>query len=314
MMNVLRDRHTLQARGESSVTLAPPRIDRLVVATAGDAASLGAIRVGVELARRAGASVVAVGVRPPAPLGVRGPLASSALATEEDGRLELLGVVRSTLAEIPGTELWEKRAVINMPAMAINELAGDDSRTMILMGLGHHGRLGRLFGGETTVPVIKHARVPVLVVESAARTLPRHAVAAVDFTEASLAAAAVAGEILDDDSTLMVAHVSAFGDANAQPGDLMDLYRAGVRARLDQAVQRLQRRTHRRVEGVTLHGEIAQSLLDFADATKCDLIALGGHELGLVDRVLLGSVRTTVVRAAKCSVLIAPPEKHGADL
>ena len=310
-MNVLRNSHASRAPGESTATSAQPRLNRLVVATTGDAVSLGAIRVGVELARRVGASVIAVGVMPPIPPGARAPLAPSPLATDEDGRLELLGIVRATLAQVPGTELWEKRAVISMPAMAINELAGDNQGTMILMGLGHHGRLGRLFGGETTVPVIKHARAPVFVVESEARTLPRHTVTAIDFTEASLTAAAVAGELLDDDGTLTLAHVSAFGDAKAHPGDLIDLYRAGARARLDQAVQRLRRRTHRRVEGVMLHGEIAQALLDYADAAGCDLIALGGHELGLVDRVLLGSVRTKVVRAAKCSVLIAPPEKHG---
>jgi nucleotide-binding universal stress UspA family protein len=250
---------------------------------------------------------------PPFSPAVHGVLAPSPLASNEDGRLELLGVLRETLAAVPGTEQWEKRAVIGMPASVINGLAGDAPRALILMGLGHHGRLDRLFGGETTVPVIQHAKVPVLVVASDARVLPRRAVAAVDFSEASMAAAAVAAELLDDDGTLTLAHVDSFGDAKAQPGDLVDLYRAGARARLDAAVRQVQRRTQRRVNGISLHGEIAEALLEYAARANCDLIALGGHELGLVDRILLGSIRTKVVRGAKCSVLIAPPEQHGTD-
>jgi nucleotide-binding universal stress UspA family protein len=309
-MSVLREPHT---HDDSTPARRHQHIERLIVATAGDDASLGAIHVGIALAHREAAAVTAIAVMPPFSPAVHGVLAPSPLASNEDGRLELLGVLRETLAAVPGTEQWEKRAVIGMPASVINGLAGDAPRALILMGLGHHGRLDRLFGGETTVPVIQHAKVPVLVVASDARVLPRRAVAAVDFSEASMAAAAVAAELLDDDGTLTLAHVDSFGDAKAQPGDLVDLYRAGARARLDAALRQVQRRTHRRVNGTSLHGEIAEALLEYAGRAKCDLIALGGHELGLVDRILLGSIRTKVVRGAKCSVLIAPPEQHGTD-
>ena len=56
-----------------------------------------------------------------------------------------------------------------------------------------------------------------------------------------------------------------------------------------------------------LHGQIAPALLDYSARASCDLIALGGHEQGLIDRILLGSVRTRVVHGAKSSVLIVPP-------
>lgn len=285
-----------------------PPIDHLVVATAGDDASLGAIHVGVELGRRENAAVTAIAVAAPFPLGAVSP---SLTATNEDNRLELLTILRETLATVPGTEHWETRAVIGTPAVAVTDAAGEDPETLILMGLGHHGQLDRFFGGETTVPMIQHARVPVFLVASNARALPRRAVAALDFKEASMTAAAVAADLLDDDGTLTLAHVDAFGNANAKPGDLIDLYREGIHARLDAAVRRLWRRTARRIESVVLAGQTADELLRYADEAKCDLIALGGHELGLVDRILLGSVRTKIVRAAKCSVLIAPQERQG---
>jgi nucleotide-binding universal stress UspA family protein len=284
-----------------------PRFERLIVATAGDEVSLGAIHLAVELARRDGASVTAVAVAPPLPTDVTPVLAPTPLMSDERNRLELLQVLHDTLKTVAGTETWDERALVGMPAPLIDSVAGDRRDTLVLMGLGHRGRLDRLFRGETTIPLLKHARVPVLAAASTARGLPVRAVAAVDFSPASISAAICAAALLGDGGTLTLAHVGSFGDAHARPGDLVDLYRAGVRARLDEATQLVQRRTRGAVASVVLHGQIAEALLEFADESRCDVISLGGHEQGLVDRILLGSVRTRVVRAAKCSVLIAPP-------
>lgn len=56
-----------------------------------------------------------------------------------------------------------------------------------------------------------------------------------------------------------------------------------------------------------LEGNPAKAILAYARQHQCDLIALGGHAQGLMDRILLGSVRTEVLRGAKCSVLVVPP-------
>ena len=77
-------------------------------------------------------------------------------------------------------------------------------------------------------------------------------------------------------------------------------------ARADTPLPRLDR--HRE------HGQIGEALLEYANHATVDLIALGGHELGLVDRVLLGSIRTKVLRTAECSVLIAPPAPQETDV
>jgi nucleotide-binding universal stress UspA family protein len=62
-----------------------------------------------------------------------------------------------------------------------------------------------------------------------------------------------------------------------------------------------------------LTGEPAGAIVAFARRERCDLIALGGHPMALFDRILLGSVRTRVVRDAACSVLIAPPDRGAAS-
>lgn len=53
-----------------------------------------------------------------------------------------------------------------------------------------------------------------------------------------------------------------------------------------------------------LSGSPKQVLLDAADAMHADLIVLGSHGYGAIDRFLLGSVSQAVALHAKCSVLI----------
>jgi len=55
------------------------------------------------------------------------------------------------------------------------------------------------------------------------------------------------------------------------------------------------------------------SLLAFAEREHCDLLAVGGEAHGLVDRMLLGSVRTDLLRDARYPVLVVPHEKPGND-
>lgn len=280
---------------------------RLIVATIGDDKSLGALHLASALARRDGASVIALGAMMPFVGDVATIITASPIFVDEKTRRALLERIRTLVERVPGTDRWSKRAIVGDPASVINDVALGAGASIVIMGLGHHGRLDRLFGGETTIPVIKRARLPVLVVPSGVRSLPHHAVAAVDFTAASVAAATLAASLLASDGTLTLAHARSFGDIQARDGDLVDLYRTGAQVKLDEAVRDMRRRTRRRVDSVMLTGEPGEAILRYAGRARCDLIALGGHEQGLMDRVLLGSVRTRVVRGAKCSVLIAPP-------
>jgi nucleotide-binding universal stress UspA family protein len=282
---------------------------RILVAAAGDKDSRGALRLAAELANRDAASVMLLGVATPFPhnlstfVSMRRPV-----TMDEASRRAVLEDVQDSVHGLPGADRWMKRAVVDFPADAIVKTASEWRASMIVLGLGHRGRLRRLFGNETSVNVMRHARVPVLAVQPMTTTLPTNALAALDFTEASKASAALAARLLDAAGTLTVAHVCAFRDADVHEGDLVDLYRAGARVKLDEAVADLQRQTKRRVEGVMLKGEPAEALLTYSRRMRADLIALGGHEHGLVDRILLGSVRTQIVRGARCSVLITPPE------
>jgi nucleotide-binding universal stress UspA family protein len=285
------------------------RAFRIVVATAGDADSVGALWMASKLASHRSASVLALGVSTPFPHAMTPMLnASSPASIDEGGRLDMLADVGTALAEVPGTALWNKRAMVGWPADVIDSTATSWNASLIVIGLGRHGRKERLFGTETAVAVLKHARVPVLAVSAQARELPRRVCAAIDFTPASLSAATLAASMVPMDGTVFLVHACAFKGVKNQPGDLVDLYRTGARSKLDAAVAAIRKHVRCRVEGTMIDGEPSESILGYAQRKRCDLIALGGHEQGLMDRILLGSVRTRVLRGANCSVLIAPPD------
>jgi nucleotide-binding universal stress UspA family protein len=266
------------------------------------------MHVAAGIAQQWGASVLALGVAAPFPQNVSAFVSvRQPVALDEQSRRDLLEQVREATKHVPAAESWEKRALIGHPADIINATASGWQATLIVMGLGRHNRVDRLFGSETAVRVIRQSKIPVLAVPPKVRSLPSRALIAMDFTPASVAAAHAAVDLVSDDGTLIVAHACGFAGVKERPGDLVDLYRAGARAKLDAAVAELRRHTTRCVDSVVLEGEPGAALVGYARREHCDLIALGGHEAGLMDRILLGSVRTRVVREAQCAVLIVPP-------
>jgi nucleotide-binding universal stress UspA family protein len=56
-----------------------------------------------------------------------------------------------------------------------------------------------------------------------------------------------------------------------------------------------------------LKRQVAELLLEQADTLSVDMIAAGSARLSRVDRWMLGSVTTDLVRDGKYSVLVVPP-------
>jgi nucleotide-binding universal stress UspA family protein len=300
--------HTRPDAGASTTTASVSAYRRLLVATAGEPESRGALSIAAALTERDDAQVMALGVAVPFPHDLSGILSMKPPAEiDDEARQRVADRLRRGLHGIAAAERWTKQALVGLPAETIADSAAAWRASLILLGIGRHRRVDRVFGQETAIAVIRRACAPVLAAPPGARGLPQHALVAVDFTPASIGAAEGAAALVAAGGVVTVAHVCAFDGVKSQPGDLVDLYRSGARAKLDQAVEQLQRRTEHRVESAMLDGEPAQALLAFAHRQHCDLISLGGHEQGLMDRILLGSVRTRVLRGARCSVLIAPP-------
>jgi nucleotide-binding universal stress UspA family protein len=64
------------------------------------------------------------------------------------------------------------------------------------------------------------------------------------------------------------------------------------------------------LKAVMLRGGPSAELFDFADREDADLIAAGTRGVGLVHRMLVGSVATRLMRHTSRSILIVPESKE----
>ncbi|ELY32632.1 universal stress protein [Haloferax volcanii] len=83
---------------------------------------------------------------------------------------------------------------------------------------------------------------------------------------------------------------------------LDDMLRADAEAALDK-VERAAESQGVPVETHVLEGTPSREIVEFAERGECDLIVIGTHGRGGIDRLLLGSVAEKVVRASKVPVL-----------
>jgi nucleotide-binding universal stress UspA family protein len=84
-------------------------------------------------------------------------------------------------------------------------------------------------------------------------------------------------------------------------------YEDAAKIELDRFAEALNAGSTVRVEKMILRGSPASALLELADKTQADLIVAGTHGAGFVQRMLLGSVATRLMRHSTRSLLIVPP-------
>jgi nucleotide-binding universal stress UspA family protein len=195
----------------------------------------------------------------------------------------------------------------------IATVARERGTSLIVLGSGGHRAVTRLLGEEIPVQVIRHAACPVLAVAPDLRQPLRRAVVGIDFSAASIRAALTALALLDpgaDGAALLtLVHVrSPFEHDYPILGSWAGAYDADIAARLTRLRAFLRPHVP---PGVTLEtrtriGSVPGTLSEIADAMAAQLVAVGTHGPGWVERLLLGSVATTVIRQAGRTVLVTP--------
>jgi nucleotide-binding universal stress UspA family protein len=193
-------------------------------------------------------------------------------------------------------------------ARSIVDLAHERQAELIVIGLGKHGKLARLFGAETAARVCRLTDIPVLAVEASVNKLPRVAVVGMDFGDSSVRAAREALALLQPPGRLHLLHVSWTVSGHSLHDPAWDrTYAAGVQQGFDRLRKELSP-----PEGIVITSElrddgVISSILEVAKDLGADLLAVGSHSLKVIDRMLIGSTTSQLLRAANCSVLVAPP-------
>jgi nucleotide-binding universal stress UspA family protein len=200
---------------------------------------------------------------------------------------------------------WQTRVVEGEPAFALTDLAQAVHAPLLVMGIGRHRTLDRVFGSETTLRAIRLASCPVLAVHPDLDGPFHDVVVAVDFSPASTYAAQLALPLLGPSATLHLVHAWEPGEGD-DAAAANERYRASVSERFQRLVDLLDVPSGIEVKRITREGKPAECVLDYASAHHGDLVAAGRHGLNLFARLVVGSQTTAILRDAGRSVLVAP--------
>ena len=272
-----------------------------------------ALRQAIPIAQWYGATLTALHVTPPWPEEVAAfpeyaePMV---LPTPADVTTVLRDFVRP--AEERGVAC-EVAAAQGRVAPAIAGFAQQSGAELVVMGTHGHGGFERLVLGSVTDKVLRKSPCPVLTVgpgvtEDRPLAFAR-ILCALDFSDASLQALDYAVSLArHSQAVLHVVHVVDWpAEALSSPKgfDLRDFRRhladhalRSLSAALPESV-----RAQCAAEEITTFGKAHDSILRIAAEKRSDLLVLGVHGPGVVDRAVFGSTAYQVVRGARCPVL-----------
>lgn len=218
--------------------------------------------------------------------------------------------VRSSLAAIAGRVIdWPIRVAIGAPSATIVDEAQRIDAALVIVGLHKYGRIDRALNNETALNVIRRCSCPVLGIVPGTTDLPIHILVATDFSPVSMAATRAARAIADRHAAFVLGYVPPITALLGDEGE-KTIHDLGVRAAFAQASRQLGEEGLAFDHVVLQHDltfSTAATLLRHAEKTSCDLIAAGSARLSRLERWMIGSVSTELVRDGSRSVLIVPP-------
>ena len=281
---------------------------RVLIATDGSQAASAALRIARLMTDRGQWAPEVLTVCEPLPLSV-GEITLPAPVTQHEVALtdSMITAIKRQMRR-HGAAGWQLAVKFGRAAPLIANAARDGKMQLIILGLGRHRAIARLFGAETAARIIRRTDVPVLAVHPKARTLPKVAIAAMDFGDSSVRAAREALALLEPPARLHLVHVKwGYNVSSLRDSDWERAYNAGVEHGFARLKAEIAAPAGIDITSEFLHGGVIKSLLDNAKAIGADLLALGSHSQTVIDRLLIGSTPVEVLREAQSSVLVAPP-------
>jgi nucleotide-binding universal stress UspA family protein len=181
--------------------------------------------------------------------------------------------------------------------------------SVIVVDAAPHHRLRHTVSGQCAAHVLRKTHVPVLSVSPGFSVLPRRAVVAIDFSPASVEAARFAVRLLAENGELTLLHIAPLSVSNRMvTGEDADTMTLNIRKSLQRIADEILplAGTGTVIQPRVTTGVVISQILRIADELEADLIAVGTHGPGIVERLFLGSVAGTVLELAGTTVLAAP--------
>jgi len=284
-------------------------VQPILLATHGMRDTDAAVGVAFDLSRDTGRPVKVVAVLEPAPIAASAySFVVPVQAVWEDRREALLERVRKQINDAIGNDPgWPIDILTGSPPSAIADVAALSNAALIVMGLGRHALIDRALGSETTLHTLRCARTPVLAIPDAYAGTPTRAVVGSDFSATSLAAAQRAMALLPDLTRIVLVQVAPRWDL--QPGAYAGWraeYERAVAPGLEWLVRELAAPASVTVTTEIREGKPTQELLTAAGDYAADVIVVGSKGLGFLDRMLVGSTASAIIRSAQIAVFALP--------
>ncbi len=305
--------------------MAPSRmkIERILCPTDYSEFSERALERAVRLARWFGARITAVHVVPPTPRWVGADAGVAYVTVPEDllrgSREEEAQALERFVVPYRGEGVpIHTRLLDGDPSRLIQEAALELPADLVVMGTHGRGGFEHLLLGSVTEKVLRRATCPVLTIGRGAPSklegpLFRRIVCALDLTEASARTIEVALSLAEEN----MARVTLVNVLEGLPGQAgPPFYRAlpeilRLRRELfEEAEDRLHEsvpivaRDFCSVSERVEEGTPWRVVLQVAEETCAELIVMGAHSRGSLDRAFFGSTVNHVVRQARCPVLV----------
>ena len=280
----------------------------ILVATDGTAAGEAAFRAAVIISAKLSSSVQVMVVVEPLPVVVPDPsLVTEPLVVSP----EMLNAVRDRVVsqlrgDAPEALEWKVEVEYGRPSDEIARKAHDRGAQLIVIGLVHHSIVDRVLDGDTALEVVRQSRAPVLLATEDWRELPVRAVVAVDFSSQSMHAARAGLRLLGNGATVVLAHVRPRLTVYDDMGVWEEEYEDVAARELKKFSDELNAPDGFHVEQAVLSGSASGAVLALAEKNDAQLIVAGTRGAGLIQRLLLGSVATRLMRHATRSLLIVP--------
>ena len=227
---------------------------------------------------------------------------------------ELVGPrLRAALAGSVPPEALDRLAIrVGRTAVMLNIEAERLGAGLVIVGGKHHAVLGRWLGGSTARDAVRVVSVPVLVTAGAPGAL-RRVLVAVDLSHAAKPTIAAAERFVTlAGGAMRAVHVLQplpFGPESA-PFLEQQRFNDDSVAALEQDVWPLLRLPG--TERAVRPGDPAVELAADATEWRADLLVVGSHGKGWVDRALLGTVTERLLNQLPVSLLVVPVRKPDA--
>lgn len=279
----------------------------IVVATDGSDAAVAAFKAARLIAAHATAQVHVLSVIEPMPILL--PTGQGMIVSPDLDKSREESVTRIVGEQVRKFDLdrkWTLDILLGRPAKTIVDFAREQQATLIIIGANRHGFFGRMLGEETAMEIARLSDIPLLIASSDFARLPHRVVVSMDLSAEGLQLAPETLTSIVEKSSISCVHVKPRSEIlGIDWADLDSEYELAMRERFGQ-LERAFEDFGLRAELVTLHGDPAREIADFASYSKAELIVVGVKRRRGRARAVGGRMAGKIVRHADCSVLIVP--------